>query len=68
MIAGDLIRFSWKNGSWVGLILEIIKPNIWPKNSTNSEIAVILRMQRGDIQEWPLDIYQKRMETISESR
>lgn len=68
MVTGDLIRFSWENGSWVGLVLEIIKPNIWPKGSTNPEIAVIFRMQRHDVQEWPLSIYYDQMEVISESR
>ena len=40
----------------------------WPKNSTNPEVAVIFRMQRDDVQEWPLNIYQNQMEVISESR
>ena len=68
MKVGDLVRFSWNRGSWIGLVLEITKPDIWPKNSTNPEVAVIFRIQRNDIQQWPLNIYQNQMEVISESR
>lgn len=74
MEAGDLIKFSWASGSWVGLIIEILHLKIYAKERVRPGIPerpfniVVWRADRGEVQEWPMDVYEMQIEVLNESR
>lgn len=70
MKPGDLIKFSWSNGSWTGLIIELRHLEIYSKERESPFNIIVWRPDRDDIQEWlaPWGTSKYRIEVMNENR
>ena len=62
MNPGDLVKFTWATGSWIGLVVGFDDLIMGSHNVT------IWRPGREEVQTWSLACYRKRIEVLSESR